>query len=1302
MSHCDSLPVSSTYSTDDQDKVISPELMEFFKNVLFSFFEKLTPGEPIPPGKGDKLEELLNRSQNSTSLPHKTLVNSFLLCGLSIERGEDNLLHITGFQLPEGVAPDIFSDPKKILHYWINQCLISPDYQFNYLKKDFLSVFARNLTPKQALLIAKYFRRKRLTRANCNVKDHWQNSEHQINVVSQCLTILLPSTGFDRYFLESHDNFSEVSRYFIEKIQANAVNQEFLSEHFCVGLILAHISPSLMHQADFIQALQCTFDARWTEYIPSLHQSLIKFLPQCRSVWDTHLPTPSEYSSPLFHWAVLSKKQRRCILSTYPNFVKKHVYEWMYKQKLSNLEPKKALKASTSEQLDILSSEAYLEALLKTVLECDCSKEITADDLADRFIELSEQGIEQEQAFIFWPVLLATALHTDARSVKTPAFRNVLAEAYLKLFSNLPKDFSVSARRYLRDAFGDYKDLWIALPETEESSEQSTDETSEQVANDSAPEDHQSINFQENQYHLTSDNKIFKTEPSTQALTPSAPDVLATNGADNADLHPDNPQVVSTEENLTIRSALSNEAIGRIVYHGSFPFWVPVAQRIGTRFVAMSPAEAKYHYPHFGMVRVDPQNIIKDYLYVIDWNKGDLQSNVDSKTLQVRTDTLWYVHSNRLMDEQRFTSIDQRVGYPVVYPRDTGLRRNETIIVSFSPDTDTRFESCCDIPVVLAIDGGFIGPYRLNQTQQGALTVNLPINVDNAIVKIYRPRHEGAVLDIGGDGPIHAVAMIHDESLFTTRDYDVLNDYLLMRKFLQALELSKKERQCALSWSDRYSTLQRVFSDNPGIKSTRIQRVKSLLTNESWIESLYELFDQEFETYKGTKEKRYTSLKPQMDRLTQENADLKQQIQALSQQAKTLSDQAIEAKTALKKAQEKAQALTQKHAVPTKMCSDATSHNEELDKRIAQTVQAVSKLPASDLTRQALAKYLVDSVQRYRSYTKNDILNAFIVMTQNYLTVFSGQPGSGKTSLCNIVAHVLGLSTFNTRTGLDNADRFLPVSVERGWTGKRDFIGYYNPLNKHFECVDPLRYEAFRLLDQEYRYESRFPFMILLDEANLSPMEYYWADFMNAGDTACGMNFINLGDNRRYHLPDTLRFIATINNDHTTETLSPRLIDRAWTIVLPSMSLAESSLFESDETLRPDDDRVQLITWQALENTFGRQSINPQDEAILWEPIRIFGEIFTKMHSISPRTRRSMLHYLNVAGKYLDGGRDCASDLAVVQKLLPQLSGTGQEYADWLNELLEKAKQLNWPRTTTQIERILREGRQAMGYYHFF
>ena len=67
--------------------------------------------------------------------------------------------------------------------------------------------------------------------------------------------------------------------------------------------------------------------------------------------------------------------------------------------------------------------------------------------------------------------------------------------------------------------------------------------------------------------------------------------------------------------------------------------------------------------------------------------------------------------------------------------------------------------------------------------------------------------------------------------------------------------------------------------------------------------------------------------------------------------------------------------------------------------------------------------------------------------------MISGAPGSGKTSICNILGRVLGLNNIENKIKDKTlwkdpslANRYMAVSVERGWNSKRDFIGYFNPL----------------------------------------------------------------------------------------------------------------------------------------------------------------------------------------------------------------------------------------------------------------
>lgn len=51
------------------------------------------------------------------------------------------------------------------------------------------------------------------------------------------------------------------------------------------------------------------------------------------------------------------------------------------------------------------------------------------------------------------------------------------------------------------------------------------------------------------------------------------------------------------------------------------------------------------------------------------------------------------------------------------------------------------------------------------------------------------------------------------------------------------------------------------------------------------------------------------------------------------------------------------------------------------------------------------------SEKAHRDVTSNDVANYLICITQGFITTFAGEPGTGKTSLCNILAKALGLVT---------------------------------------------------------------------------------------------------------------------------------------------------------------------------------------------------------------------------------------------------------------------------------------------------
>lgn len=377
---------------------------------------------------------------------------------------------------------------------------------------------------------------------------------------------------------------------------------------------------------------------------------------------------------------------------------------------------------------------------------------------------------------------------------------------------------------------------------------------------------------------------------------------------------------------------------------------------------------------------------------------------------------------------------------------------------------------------------------------------------------------------------------------------------------------------------------------------------------------------------------------------------------------------------------------------------------QEKDKKIYDNKIEASKLltdKENKLIGNALVNELYNKIKKYRDYDYNDIINILICITQGFITVFSGEPGTGKTSICHIIGNVLGLNC------LKDVNRFVVVSVERGWTSKRDLIGYYNPLTQRFDVTGNKIYSSLKILNEEINQGTeKYPMIILLDEANLSPMEYYWADFMDLCDETKFNNSISMGNEENIYIPNNLRFLATINNDHTTEILSPRLIDRAWVITLPVCEDGKAM----DLVL---DNNVSIVPWDALKKQF-----SPLGEISLTERIeRILSEIYTIFRSanisISTRTDKAIRKYCAIAQELFESDERykdiIAVDYAISQRLLTKINGNGGKiisegryYKDFLDDLYVYLKDKSLNISIKILEDIMKKGKNMMDYYQFF
>ena len=388
--------------------------------------------------------------------------------------------------------------------------------------------------------------------------------------------------------------------------------------------------------------------------------------------------------------------------------------------------------------------------------------------------------------------------------------------------------------------------------------------------------------------------------------------------------------------------------------------------------------------------------------------------------------------------------------------------------------------------------------------------------------------------------------------------------------------------------------------------------------------------------------------------------------------------------------------------------------NEQTNNQYVELTDKVASIQMSNKTPEELIEYLCRVIQICRpNYSKNAIINIAICLTQGFLTVFSGEPGCGKTSICNIFGEALGLNKIADMIecpadSKEMVGRYVAVSVERGWTSKRDFVGYYNPLSKTFDKSNRRIYNALHQLDTEKRAGIlKLPYIILLDEANLSPMEYYWSDFMNICDDLGPHSKVNLGEDYVFGVPETLHFVATINNDHTTETLSPRLIDRAWIITLPQLNLRDYSSLGNESNIPAEE--VEVISWKSLRDAF----TPVKDECFFTPELQkcyesIVAKLREKKFTVSPRIDIAIKRYWAIASKYfeMDDTKTVAPtialDYAIAQRILPKIEGNGEEFEKWLKEFSSLCSSNGLNTSAAIVKDIIERGNQQMKYYQFF
>lgn len=216
-----------------------------------------------------------------------------------------------------------------------------------------------------------------------------------------------------------------------------------------------------------------------------------------------------------------------------------------------------------------------------------------------------------------------------------------------------------------------------------------------------------------------------------------------------------------------------------------------------------------------------------------------------------------------------------------------------------------------------------------------------------------------------------------------------------------------------------------------------------------------------------------------------------------------------------------------------------------------QDLKQRQQYSASNPSLDGLTTFIVDYAKNSRlhlSYTKSKIAAFVAGLGASKLSILQGMSGTGKTSLPKIFSEAI----------LANCEI---VEVESSWKDKNELLGYYNEFS--------LKYTPKKFTISLYKASMNkdiFTF-ILLDEMNLSRIEYYFSDFLSLMEHEEGhrqIKLINLklsrqenGEDIEYlaldkghtlKVPANVWFIGTANRDESTFVISDKVYDRATTM----------------------------------------------------------------------------------------------------------------------------------------------------------
>ena len=227
---------------------------------------------------------------------------------------------------------------------------------------------------------------------------------------------------------------------------------------------------------------------------------------------------------------------------------------------------------------------------------------------------------------------------------------------------------------------------------------------------------------------------------------------------------------------------------------------------------------------------------------------------------------------------------------------------------------------------------------------------------------------------------------------------------------------------------------------------------------------------------------------------------------------------------------------------------------DELDDR-EKVFPALSKMDV-DYDGYAMETYETDDVSldelcsKFRNYLAKseglyfdiDTIRFFVSgFAASHFMILEGLSGTGKSSLPRYFAKFVSAN-------------LLFVPVQATWRDKTNLIGYFNDFSKTYTETE------FLVNMYHGNYNPDMIHIYVLDEMNISRVEYYFADFLSVLEypteewqlkiMQLPYNFVPPAKLMEgvLHIPENSYFVGTANKDDSTFTITDKVYDRAITI----------------------------------------------------------------------------------------------------------------------------------------------------------